>query len=131
MHLFIFYIFDPNKGSYRCGGCRSGYIGNQSLGCLSIENLKPTPWMCPDGTTCHQNGECVRSTTGKYACEVSTTINDFRYIFYNNGICGIYSCIYSSALWVGRETVESAGWTRIWIDGRTSISRVTTRDVKR
>ncbi|XP_025423657.1 cartilage oligomeric matrix protein [Sipha flava] len=57
------------EGSYRCGGCRSGFIGNQSLGCLSVENLKKTPWMCPDGTMCHQNGECVRSTTGKYSCE--------------------------------------------------------------
>lgn len=71
--LYIFVLCLP-KGSYRCGGCRSGYIGNQSLGCLSVENLKKTPWMCPDGTMCHQNGECVRSTTGKFSCEVSPTL---------------------------------------------------------
>lgn len=67
-------LFLSSKGSYRCGGCRSGYIGNQTLGCLSVDNLKKTPWMCPDGTMCHPSAECVRSTTGKFSCEVSWTI---------------------------------------------------------
>lgn len=66
-YLYLFL----SQGSYRCGGCRPGFIGNPTSGCLSVEDMKRTPWICPDGSMCHQNGECVRSTTGKFSCEVS------------------------------------------------------------
>ncbi|XP_059474504.1 cartilage oligomeric matrix protein [Neocloeon triangulifer] len=43
-----------SEGSFRCGPCNRGFIGNQTMGCHN------TPGMCMDGTVCHENAECVR-----------------------------------------------------------------------
>ena len=39
-------------GSFYCGDCLSGYVGNQSVGCHL------SPGSCPDGTVCDRNAEC-------------------------------------------------------------------------
>nr|CAD7602932.1 unnamed protein product [Timema genevievae] len=44
------------RGSFHCGPCRSGFVGNQTLGCRNH------PGLCPDGTVCDPNAECVRPT---------------------------------------------------------------------
>ncbi|XP_011136223.1 cartilage oligomeric matrix protein isoform X2 [Harpegnathos saltator] len=52
------------EGSYRCGPCRSGYIGNQTTGCHSRGNV------CPDLTTaCDVNSDCIQVFTHEYICK--------------------------------------------------------------
>ncbi|XP_032681170.1 cartilage oligomeric matrix protein [Odontomachus brunneus] len=52
------------EGSYRCGPCRSGYIGNQTIGCHSRGNV------CPGSTTgCDVNSDCVQAFTHEYTCK--------------------------------------------------------------
>lgn len=50
-------------GSYICGECREGYVGNQSVGCHQH------PGSCPDGTICDPNAECeLRRGFLRYQC---------------------------------------------------------------
>ncbi|PSN35512.1 Thrombospondin-4 [Blattella germanica] len=49
------------EGSYTCGECQRGYVGNQSIGCHN------SPGLCPDGTQCDNNAHCVRKDNG-YSC---------------------------------------------------------------
>lgn len=53
------------QGSFHCGGCAKGYVGNQTMGCHN------KPGLCPDGTDCDQNADCVRFTANSYRCRVS------------------------------------------------------------
>ncbi|XP_002731598.1 cartilage oligomeric matrix protein-like [Saccoglossus kowalevskii] len=50
-------------GSFFCGQCRGGYMGNQSAGCLPIQ-------ICPDGSPspCDINAQCILRSRGRYAC---------------------------------------------------------------
>ena len=41
-------------GSYNCGECIPGYVGNQRQGCSN------RPGICPDGTICDENAECLK-----------------------------------------------------------------------
>ena len=41
-------------GSFYCGACIRGYVGNQEQGCSN------RPGICPDGTVCDENAECIR-----------------------------------------------------------------------
>lgn len=50
------------EGSYRCGHCNVGHIGNQTVGC------KRNPGLCPDGTLCDRNAECYSAGDGAYNC---------------------------------------------------------------
>ncbi|KZC04077.1 Cartilage oligomeric matrix protein [Dufourea novaeangliae] len=51
------------EGSYRCGPCKPGYEGNQTIGC------RPRGNVCPDSTTiCDDNAECVCFDTDRYTC---------------------------------------------------------------
>lgn len=43
-------------GSFYCGPCLSGYVGNQDRGCIN------RPGLCPDGTQCDENAECIKPT---------------------------------------------------------------------
>jgi hypothetical protein len=53
------------EGSFYCGECERGFAGNQSLGCHD------RPGMCPDGSFCDENAECVRLTgLSYYVCKV-------------------------------------------------------------
>ncbi|XP_029165591.1 cartilage oligomeric matrix protein [Nylanderia fulva] len=52
------------KGSYRCGPCKSGYIGNQTVGCHIQQDL------CPDMVTvCDVNAYCIAVYTNEYSCK--------------------------------------------------------------
>ncbi|KMQ94456.1 cartilage oligomeric matrix protein [Lasius niger] len=52
------------EGSYRCGPCRSGYIGNQTVGCHLQQDL------CPDMiTVCDINAYCIAVYTNEYSCK--------------------------------------------------------------
>lgn len=69
---FYFFVIYSNccslflKGSYRCGPCRSGYIGNQTVGCHLQQDL------CPDMiTVCDINAHCIAVYTNEYSCKVS------------------------------------------------------------
>ncbi|XP_049787190.1 cartilage oligomeric matrix protein [Schistocerca cancellata] len=50
------------QGSFQCGECNPGYIGNQTLGCHLA------PGVCPDSTRCDANADCVKRSNG-YECE--------------------------------------------------------------
>ncbi|XP_034246292.1 cartilage oligomeric matrix protein isoform X3 [Thrips palmi] len=50
------------EGSFHCGGCAKGFVGNQTVGCHN------KPGLCPDGTDCDQNADCVRHTANSYRC---------------------------------------------------------------
>ncbi|XP_055332011.1 cartilage oligomeric matrix protein-like isoform X2 [Paramacrobiotus metropolitanus] len=54
-----------SDGSFRCGHCNPGYVGDQSSGCRKAEGL------CPDGVTlCDKNAHCVqRRGQPGYGCE--------------------------------------------------------------
>ncbi|XP_014469756.1 PREDICTED: cartilage oligomeric matrix protein [Dinoponera quadriceps] len=52
------------EGSYRCGPCRSGYIGNQTSGCHTRNNV------CPDLiTVCDVNSDCIQVFAQEYTCK--------------------------------------------------------------
>ncbi|XP_072157864.1 cartilage oligomeric matrix protein [Bemisia tabaci] len=51
------------EGSFYCGSCRSGYVGNQTTGCHNA------PGLCPDGTRCDPNAECIRVARERYTCK--------------------------------------------------------------
>lgn len=56
-------------GSYSCGECIEGFVGNQTSGC------HPHPGLCPDGTICDGNAECfIRRGFSRYQCRVSNSI---------------------------------------------------------
>ncbi|KAA0201765.1 hypothetical protein HAZT_HAZT005799 [Hyalella azteca] len=51
-------------GGFYCGDCAAGFIGNQSTGCHN------RPGLCPDGTQCDANAECVKPFgLDYYICE--------------------------------------------------------------
>lgn len=52
------------EGSFFCGECEEGYVGNQSIGCHN------RPGICPDGTQCDENANCVKPFgLDYYICE--------------------------------------------------------------
>ena len=52
-------------GSFMCGECIEGFIGNQSIGCTADGSA------CPDGTLCDKNAECyMRRGFTRYQCRV-------------------------------------------------------------
>ncbi|XP_050296033.1 cartilage oligomeric matrix protein [Anthonomus grandis grandis] len=53
-------------GSYQCGPCEYGFIGNQSVGCHQGEGF------CPNGVRCDRNARCVDLGWHKYACQCVT-----------------------------------------------------------
>ncbi|KAH8403240.1 hypothetical protein KR222_008894 [Zaprionus bogoriensis] len=51
-------------GSYRCE-CQEGYLNNDYFSCL------PSPYLCPDGSVCGVNGECMPLDGSHYKCRCS------------------------------------------------------------
>uniref|UniRef100_A0A2P2I1C0 Cartilage oligomeric matrix protein-like n=1 Tax=Hirondellea gigas TaxID=1518452 RepID=A0A2P2I1C0_9CRUS len=52
------------EGGFYCGECIDGYVGNQSDGC------NRRPGMCPDGTQCDINANCIKPFgLDYYICE--------------------------------------------------------------
>merc|ERR1719367_2425831 len=47
-------------GSFYCGPCISGFVGNQNIGCSN------RPGICPDGTECDENADCVKPIGKSY-----------------------------------------------------------------
>lgn len=52
------------EGSYRCGPCKIGYIGNQTVGCHLQQDL------CPDMiTVCDVNANCIAVYSNEFSCK--------------------------------------------------------------
>merc|ERR1712013_691641 len=47
-------------GSFYCGPCISGFVGNQNIGCSN------RPGICPDGTECDENADCIKPLGKSY-----------------------------------------------------------------
>ncbi|XP_014256700.1 cartilage oligomeric matrix protein [Cimex lectularius] len=56
-------ICQNTEGSFTCGPCLSGFVGNQTHGCRSM------PGLCPDGTHCDPNAQCYRIGLDRYGCK--------------------------------------------------------------
>lgn len=56
-------ICTNTKGSFRCGGCKAGYIGDQAKGCRPERS-------CGNGklNTCHIHAQCVVERDGDISC---------------------------------------------------------------
>ena len=53
-----------SPGSFKCGQCIRGFVGNQEVGCSN------RPGICPDGTICDENAECIKPPGLKhYICK--------------------------------------------------------------
>ncbi|XP_066492493.1 cartilage oligomeric matrix protein [Tiliqua scincoides] len=53
------------RGSYKCGSCKPGFVGDQVSGCRS-----KTERRCPNGelSPCHEKAECIIERDGTLAC---------------------------------------------------------------
>ncbi|XP_025066099.1 cartilage oligomeric matrix protein [Alligator sinensis] len=53
------------RGSYKCGACKPGFIGDQVTGCRS-----QTQRRCPNGelSPCHEKAECIVERDGSISC---------------------------------------------------------------
>ncbi|XP_066951046.1 cartilage oligomeric matrix protein isoform X2 [Macrobrachium rosenbergii] len=52
------------EGSYFCGDCIDGFVGNQTMGCHN------RPGLCPDGRQCHINADCIKPFgLNSYVCK--------------------------------------------------------------
>jgi len=60
------------QGSYICGECQKGYVGNQTMGCHN------SPGLCADGTRCDTNAHCVLKGSQFY-CEVTVILSIRKY----------------------------------------------------
>ncbi len=57
------------QGSFRCGPCKTGYVGDQRRGCKperACGNGQPNP--------CHASAECIVHREGKIECQVNKFI---------------------------------------------------------
>lgn len=55
------------QGSYKCGACKPGFVGDQITGCKSQSVRR-----CPNGeiSPCHEKAECVVERDGSISCVV-------------------------------------------------------------
>uniref|UniRef100_A0A8C2TJL6 Cartilage oligomeric matrix protein n=1 Tax=Coturnix japonica TaxID=93934 RepID=A0A8C2TJL6_COTJA len=53
------------RGSYKCGACKPGYVGDQITGCRS-----QTGRLCPNGevSPCHEKAQCIVERDGSISC---------------------------------------------------------------
>ena len=60
-------MFFP-QGSYYCGGCKPGFVGNGYLGC------KPGDFCQTGAHNCHSLADCISLAAGKFICKVSVSL---------------------------------------------------------
>lgn len=55
------------QGSYKCGACKPGFVGDQVSGCKSQSVRR-----CPNGeiSPCHEKAECIVERDGSLSCAV-------------------------------------------------------------
>lgn len=54
------------QGQARCGACKTGYYGNQTVGCLLASHD-----ICPDGITkCDRHADCTIISFNQHSCRV-------------------------------------------------------------
>lgn len=59
-YCFFFYL----QGSFLCGQCHPGFIGDGYLGCHPGD-------LCTNGShTCHENAQCTQTGAGRFKCRV-------------------------------------------------------------
>lgn len=60
-----------SQGSFTCGPCHPGFIGDGYLGCNPGD-------LCTNGShTCHENAQCTQTGAGRFKCRVGSTFYFF------------------------------------------------------
>lgn len=54
------------QGSYKCGGCKPGFLGNQTSGCFPKKSCDALTF-----NPCDSNAHCTNERNGEVACRVS------------------------------------------------------------
>lgn len=55
-----------SQGSYKCGGCKPGFLGNQTSGCFPRKSCAALTF-----NPCDSNAHCTNERNGEVACRVS------------------------------------------------------------
>lgn len=67
------------QGSYYCGECIEGFVGNQTVGCHNL------PGLCPDGKQCDGNANCIKPFgLNHYVCEVRESLSTWMPVISNS-----------------------------------------------
>lgn len=54
------------QGSYKCGACKPGFLGNQTSGCFPRKSCDALTF-----NPCDSNAHCTNERNGEVACRVS------------------------------------------------------------